>query len=303
MRPNAVASLLLAASTLALSAAELGMAAPELTIASWAKGGPVDLKSARDKGVTVVEFWATWCPPCRATIPHLSQLQARFKDQGVTFVGISDETPAKVKPFVEKMGDQMAYTVAIDDSRKTTAAYMEAFGVNGIPHAFIVDKQGRIAWHGHPMAGLDKTLEAIVSGKYDIESAQRGARAEKTMREYFELVADGQHSPKSKDLGEAVLRDAAESPELMNQFAWILLTHPRLKNPDHELAARAAKSAFDRTEGKDASILDTYARSQFLSGKTKEAIELQKKAIELCAEPEMKPKLEKSLKEYEAKLN
>ncbi len=303
MKINALTALLAVACTWSLSAAELGMDAPPLKIKDWVKGQAVDLKATQGKQVTVVEFWATWCPPCRASIPHLSELQAKFKNKGVTIVGVSDETTAKVKPFVGKMADEMDYVVAVDDARATSTAYMEAFGVNGIPHAFIVDKQGRIAWHGHPMNGLDKALEDIVAGRYDIESAKRGLRAEKTMRDYFELVSDGNATAKTKELGETILKDASGNPGLMNQFAWILLTHPRLKNPDHGLAARAAKAAYDASEGKDPSIIDTYARAQFVQGNVKEAVELQKKAIRLCDDDELKPQLEKVLKEYEAKLN
>lgn len=303
MKINALTAILAVTCSLSLHAADLGMAAPDLKIKEWVKGQAVDLKAGKDKQVTVVEFWATWCPPCRASIPHLSELQAKFKGKNVTIVGVSDEPVPKVKPFVDKMADQMNYVVAVDDARRTSAAYMEAFGVDGIPHAFIVDKQGRIAWHGHPMSGLDKALEDIVSGDYDIETAKRSLRAEKSMRDYFELVSDGQSTPKSKELGETILKDASGNAGLMNQFAWILLTHPRLKNPDHDLAGKAARAAYDISEGKDPSIIDTYARAQFVRGKINEAVILQKKAIELCDDAELKPQLEKTLKQYEAKLN
>jgi len=146
-------------------AAQLGMQAPPLNAAEWIKGKPVDLAEGKNKNVYVVEFWATWCGPCRVSIPHLSEMQKKFRDKNVIFVGISDETAAKVKPFVEKMGEKMDYTVAVDKNRQTFGAYMGAFGVNGIPHAFVVDKAGAIVWHGHPMSGLDKAIEAALAGK------------------------------------------------------------------------------------------------------------------------------------------
>ncbi len=301
MKPFTLATALAMAALLHAPAADLGIQAPALQIKDWVKGSPVDLAATKGKQVTVVEFWATWCPPCRDSIPHLSQLQARFKDKGVVIVGVSDEPAGKVKPFVEKMTDQMAYTVAVDDSRKTGNAYMKAFDIEGIPHAFIVDKEGRIAWHGHPMAGLDQALEDIVAGEYDIETAKRSLRAEASMRTYFEIAADGTRSEKTRELAEGILADASRNAGLMNQFAWILLTHPRIKNRDIDLAAKAAKAAYDASEGKDASIVDTYARALFVQDKVQEAIVHQKKAIELCDDPDLKAKLARTLEEYQAK--
>lgn len=100
--------------------------------------------------VTIVEFWATWCGPCRKTIPHLSKVQERYEPKGVRIVGISNEDEKTVRPFVRKMGAQMDYAVAVDRNHATSNAYMGGFGVNTIPHAFIVDRDGRIEWHGHP---------------------------------------------------------------------------------------------------------------------------------------------------------
>lgn len=186
--PSFGASLVTAA---ALSAAELGEPAAPLKIDEWIKGKPVELAAGKDRTIFVVEFWATWCPPCRASIPHLTGLQKKFKDQNVVFVGVSDEKVPTVKSFVEKMGDKMDYAVAVDDARKTTGAYMGAYGIGGIPHAFIVDKGGRVVWHGHPMADLEKTLEALVAGKFDIALVQKRARGQKLLEEFVQVVTEG----------------------------------------------------------------------------------------------------------------
>ena len=144
-------------------AAELGIAAPPLKIAQWVKGSPVDLATGKDRSVFVIEFWATWCGPCLDSIPHLTELQKKFKDRGLVIIGVTDEKPEEVKPFVEKMGAKMGYAVAIDQAKQTSRGYMDAFGVGGIPHAFIVDQAGRVVWHGHPMAGLDKAVEQVLA--------------------------------------------------------------------------------------------------------------------------------------------
>src|ERR1044071_8796476 len=94
-----------------LRAADLGEAAAPLEISEWVKGGPVDLAAVKGKKVVVVEFWATWCGPCRVSIPHLTEMQKKFAKRDVLFVGISDEDSAKVKTFVDGMGEKMDYTV------------------------------------------------------------------------------------------------------------------------------------------------------------------------------------------------
>ncbi len=135
---------------------KLGSKAPPLDISSWAKGDPVIMETGK---VYVVEFWATWCPPCLRSIPHITEVQQKFKDKGVVIIGVSSEDAETVKPFVEEMGEKMEYVVAIDNDRKTSSAYMKPFNVRGIPHAFVIDKEGNISWHGHPASGLEEAIE------------------------------------------------------------------------------------------------------------------------------------------------
>jgi thiol-disulfide isomerase/thioredoxin len=181
-------------------AAELGDAAPPLKIAEWVKGNPVDLAAVKGKQVVVVEFWATWCPPCRTSIPHLTEMQKKFKD--VIFIGVTDEEVATVKKFVTKMGDQMDYVVAVDANRKTSAGYMEAFGEGGIPHAFIVDKEGRIVWHGHPMDGLDKAVAEVLAGKLDLNKAKQRDSARQKLEAFYKAAGEGRDEAKIEKLGQ-----------------------------------------------------------------------------------------------------
>jgi thiol-disulfide isomerase/thioredoxin len=188
--------------SLTANAANLGDKAPELQIAKWIKGSPVSLAAGKGSNVFVVEFWATWCPPCRKSIPHLTQLQKKFKDKGVIFVGISTEDEATVRPFVDKLGTNMDYVVAVDKDERTSNGFMKAFKVEGIPHAFVVDKAGNIVWQGHPMTDLESALEDLVAGKLDLNKAKADAEKDRKRVEVQDMLGK---------LNALVMNDADES--------------------------------------------------------------------------------------------
>lgn len=282
-------------------ATDLGEPAPALKIKEWIKGEAVDLKEGQGKNIYVVEFWATWCPPCRTSIPHLTDLQAKLKAQNVVFIGISDENPITVKPFVEQLGDKMNYIVAVDDNRKTYDAYMRAFGVGGIPHAFVVNKEGKIVWHGHPMGDLRNVLTQVIAHKFDLANARRAANADKISQDYLKQARAGKAAADLRSLADTVLKDGANNPEVLNHLSWTILTGTGIKDRDLELAVRAAKIAYDETEGKQAPIVDTYARALFDTGKVPEAIAMQKSAVELADDARTKEKFTKTLEGYEKK--
>jgi hypothetical protein len=279
---------------------------------------------------------------------------------------------------------------------------MTAYGQNGIPTAFIVDKQGRIAWLGHPMGDFEKSLEQVVAGTFDLQKAKKREAAQEKMNEFYTLARKESGDAKleelakeiqalEKELGDtqsgrkfdpaearksvkfqkavgdyqrALLlgKDAAEIEKLgkqveeaapptfkladyresillrktfsdyyaaacgktdadklgelgqklldaktknaatLNEWAWTILTDETIRTRDLKLARKLAQAALDASEGKDANILDTYARALFDSGKGAEAIATQKKAIALAEDDEARQPLEETLKGYQAKL-
>lgn len=126
---------------------------PEL----FSNAKPFSLKNYKDK-VVLLEFWATWCPPCRRSVPHLSKLQSEHPDDLVV-LGVSNEAQKTVEKFYNDNKDHMKYRVALD-AGSTNKDYMSAYNVRGIPHAFVI-ADGKIVWHGHPMDGaLEGVLES-----------------------------------------------------------------------------------------------------------------------------------------------
>ena len=88
--------------------------------------------------VVLVNFWATWCPPCRKEMPDLQALYDKYKDQGLVVLSISDEEAAKVSPFIAER--KISYPVLLDPGRKVN----EAFIVEGIPKSFVYDRGGKM---------------------------------------------------------------------------------------------------------------------------------------------------------------
>jgi thiol-disulfide isomerase/thioredoxin len=146
-----------------------GAKAPEIHIGSWLKAG---LPNGLEPGKAyVIEFWATWCGPCRDVFPHLTELAKKYKGQ-VEFVGISSYEKGKpvqeIAKFVEEMGETMGYNVAVDKDDATAKAWMTPAKQRGIPCSFLVS-DGVIQWIGHP-ARLDDQLEQLAAKTIDLEA-------------------------------------------------------------------------------------------------------------------------------------
>jgi peroxiredoxin len=100
-------------------------------------GNPWHLRELKGK-VVLVNFWATWCPPCRKEMPDLQALYDKYKEQGFVVLSISDEEPAKVQPFITER--KITYPVLLDPGRKVN----EEFQVEGIPKSFVYDREGKL---------------------------------------------------------------------------------------------------------------------------------------------------------------
>jgi peroxiredoxin len=118
------------------------------------QGKPWHLQDLRGK-VVLVNFWATWCPPCRKEMPDLDALYSKYKDQGFVVLAISDEETAKVAPYITE--HKISYPVLLDPGRKVN----DAFIVEGIPKSFVYDRGGKMVAQSIDMRTRNQFVEML----------------------------------------------------------------------------------------------------------------------------------------------
>jgi thiol-disulfide isomerase/thioredoxin len=127
--------------------------APDFT-ASRPEGGQVRLSGLRGKAV-FLNFWATWCPPCRAEIPSMEALYQRFRGKDLEFLAVDiQENPQDVSAFLREYG--VSFPAALDSTGRISAGY----GIRGIPTTFIIDREGNII--ASAVGGRDWNTQAVV---------------------------------------------------------------------------------------------------------------------------------------------
>jgi thiol-disulfide isomerase/thioredoxin len=152
------ACLLVACAVLGVVAAEkqiwaksyLGRKAPDFVVEKWLSKEP-----DRQGKFVLIDFWATWCPPCRKAIPELNAFHKKFGDKLVV-IGVSDETEAKVRALADP---KIEYFSAID----TQARMKKALEVKGIPHVILIDPEGIVRWEGFPLLDGYELTERVVA--------------------------------------------------------------------------------------------------------------------------------------------
>ncbi len=224
---------------------KVGDSAPALKATKWLQG--TEVKEFAPGKVYVVEFWATWCGPCIVMMPHMSEIQAEFKGQGLTVIGFTAKDPnnsaEKVAAFVDKRGPKLGYTFAYADDRDTYNDWMTAAKQNGIPCSFVVDKQGKIAYIGHPLF-LDVVLPKVMAGTWkNEEGAAELKQVEKEVDSVFEAI-----NKPDAEAGLKALTDFEAKRPAMAKIPYF--TGPkislRLKLKKYDEAQKIAEEALNR---------------------------------------------------------
>jgi thiol-disulfide isomerase/thioredoxin len=134
-----------------------GKAAPDLMVKDWTNGKEMKVADLKGK-VVLLDFWATWCGPCIAAIPHTNELHAKYKDKGLVIIGVCHSRGAETMAQMAK-DKSIAYPVAADIEGKTVAAYK----VNSFPDYYFIDKSGVLRVADCRNDKVEEVIEALLA--------------------------------------------------------------------------------------------------------------------------------------------
>ena len=297
-----VSMVLVLCCSLSVLAADIGEKAPSIQVEKWLQGSASEILPGDGK-LRVIEFWATWCPPCLETAPHLSGLQERYRAQGLEVVGITNQQEEQVLPFIADMREKMSYRIGIDRDDRTFEAYLDALGVESIPYAFVVGGDGLILWHGHPMAEeLEQVVAQVLEGNFSLEAAlaQRAkhARTEKAkglLGVYDYLKLDVGEPELAEAVRHRILEHAKEDPRFLVVFGLLLSG----RYQEQEASREAFEAAVSLPEARRAEVFNAYAEVLREAGDAQAAAAMKEKVSRLLsAEPQDEEGLMISLLEY-----
>lgn len=299
---------------------KVGDPAPALKATKWLQG--TEVKEFAKGNIYIVEFWATWCGPCIVMMPHMGEMQAQYKSKGVTFIGFTAKDPnnteEKVAAMVAKRGPKLGYTFAYADDRETYGNWMQAAGQNGIPCCFVVDREQKIAYIGHPMY-LDIVLPKVVEGTWKgAEEAEAMAKVEADLRGVFQALSGpdaevglktladfeskyptmtdvpyfrgprlsallrlGRVEEVKKDAQKLIEKGIKQEDPIVLQTVSSVLRSPAVKGDKDllQMSVKAAEAALKLAGDTDALALVNVANAHFAAGDKAKAQEYGKKAM------------------------
>lgn len=227
---------------------QIGDPAPALTYSKWIQGSK-PIKTLDNDKVYVLEFWATWCGPCIAAMPHLSELAKQYQGK-IDFIGCDvwenkyggpkeqESYTQKVTGFVADQfkSGRLTYNVIMDNNAEDMGKnWLTAAGQGGIPSSFVIDK-GKIAWIGHPIY-LDSILTAVVNGKYDYRiekerklkqmqaAAKREAGPNAAIKAYKAAEAEKNYDEALRLVDEAISKYASSKYRFQSDKFLLLMDH------------------------------------------------------------------------------
>jgi len=167
---------------------QMNSLAPALKVRDWVRGQP--LASFQPGRVYILEFCGTWCRPCVGAMLNLIELQEAHKDSGVEVVAVAahesaasaDEAQAYLDAWLAEQFRKLNFRVAFDDTGTMNTLWMEASFSLGIPKAFVIDRDGYIAFIGHP-DDLHDVLPQVLDGTWRTSAQAKAAERERIAKD------------------------------------------------------------------------------------------------------------------------
>ena len=288
----------------------------------------------------VIEFWATWCGPCKRMMPHLSKLQKKYGTDQLNIIGVTSpdkgQTQSQIESFVKKQGTRMNYWVFSDEGQMWKD-WMDAAGQKGIPCSFIVGAEGRIQYIGHPGASqFDEILEKVVRGRYDHASMTKAkkhlseikrAREMKNWEQYYTLsdkvieidpvvfyslymdqfdveLIDRDNPTKAYATAMGLLVNRQDDPQLLSWMAEHIAISPSIPNEKRNLdiALKLVESARKNGGIKDPALMASEAKIRMARDEVDQAIKLQRMAY-FSAPKSRKDEYNRMLQDYKSQVD
>ena len=278
----------------------VGSHAPRLQVADWVHGPAID--ELKVGNVYLVEFWATWCPPCVSSAPHLAELQRKYASRGLKVVGITQldnwgSDPESISRLLKAMGPKMDYPIGVDAvapkayqgvfNGRTECSYLGAAQVQAIPCSFLIDRQGRIAFIGLPTL-VDAPLKQVMDGEFDMRAAAtvyaKNKRVESDLLVLEGLLKGGKFEPANAlaaSLADASASDARVQSLIADELVGFEGKHLNPRNL--KVALACAQRAVDASHRTDPEMLASLAGVLHYLNRRSESDKLMRDAISLAS--------------------
>jgi thiol-disulfide isomerase/thioredoxin len=273
----------------------IGSPAPSIDVTDWIHPGsvrPVQPFNAFAPGtIYVIEFWATWCEHSRAAFPLLAKLQ-RTHPRDVAIITIGLDLPEDVRGFLsdsdpdvrELAAEAGMCCIVADVDGSVQESYMDAVLEAEVPAAFIVGRDGRVEWIGHPLE-IEEPLERIVAGSWDRVAFAAAWKQQQLPRQLVHrvlLLIGEEKVDEAVEEIDRVIADDKTTVSTLNEIAWTLVlksVYGPLPGAVMQAAERAATKCVEH-DPTDANALDTLAHVLAVRGRLDAAIATQRRAVE-----------------------
>ena len=244
----------------------VGDEAPGIDVAHWIKGVVMKEKSSVGAFETIttwepgtvylLEFWATWCRPCVASMPHISKLQDKYPVEQFRAIGVTNQSLPKVYAFLQQTWEQdglrhderATYTLGADPDGSVRRDFFLAAGQRGIPCGFIIGKTGEIEWIGHP-ARCAPVVDQVIKGTWDraahLETLAERAEKQRRQREWMARYQPVRQAKSWEACWELLNEEGLDNPGLDRERAVVLIRGLKRVDEGYAIMSKSVDAAWE----------------------------------------------------------